>query len=443
MSFNYFMLLSAIVLLASVGMASAMYGPNSDVIQAGAKDFKDLVLKEKGVVMVEFYAPWCGHCKSLTPEYEKAAKHLSGVAKIVAVDATQHESLASKYQVKGFPSLKVFGADKKAPSDYQGQRTADGIVSEMMKQVNSLVKTRKSGKAKSGGSSSKSSKSSKSSGGGGKKGDVVELNDVNFNALVMESTEPWIVEFYAPWCGHCKALEPEFAKAAKELKGDGILLGAVDATQNAELAQKYGVKGYPTLKTFAGGPKSKAKTYKGPREADGIVDYARSTLGGEFATPAPVEMLQLTSADAYAATCGAAKLCAVLFVPHILDSGAAGRNAYLDTFKEIAGEFRKMPFAFSWSEAGALESALGVTGNYPTVALLSVEKKAVAVPKGSWSKKNIQGFMQNVLSGIEKTSAMSGSGSPEIVTLEAGGWDGKDGVAAEEEFSLDDLMGDD
>eukprot|EP01032_Pedospumella_encystans_P021479 gene21479-24365_t len=59
----------AVILLfiVAVSVVSALYGPKSDVIQAGANDFKDIVLKDKGIVIVEFYAPWCGHCKSLTP----------------------------------------------------------------------------------------------------------------------------------------------------------------------------------------------------------------------------------------------------------------------------------------------------------------------------------------------------------------------------------------
>ena len=382
-----------------LSVVSALYNAKGDVIQVGAQDFKDVVLKDKGVVIVEFYAPWCGHCKTLAPEYEKAAKVLNGVVKIVAVDATAHESLAQKYQIQGFPTIKVFGADKKAPTDYQGQRTADGIISEAMKQTTSLVKGRKDGKS-SGGKSKSEGKKSKSSGSKGSKSSVVELTDANFNALVMESNEPWIVEFFAPWCGHCKALAPEYEKAAAELKADGINLGAVDATVHPELAQKYKVKGYPTLKVFPGGPKGKAQNYNGPREKDGIVEYARSTLGNTYA--APIELQQLTSQSIFENTCGSAKLCAMLFLPHILDSGAAGRNTYLDTFKEIATEFRKMPIAFVWTEANSqpsLEDALSINGNFPTLAMVSVEKKAYAVPKVSWSKKNIQAFLQGVLSG--------------------------------------------
>jgi protein disulfide-isomerase A1 len=77
-----------------------------------------------------------------------------------------------------------------------------------------------------------------------KESDVISLSASNFNELV--NTEPIIlVEFFAPWCGHCKSLAPHYEEAATALKEKNIKLAKVDCVEEAELCQSKDVKGYP------------------------------------------------------------------------------------------------------------------------------------------------------------------------------------------------------
>ncbi|ROT61455.1 protein disulfide isomerase A6 [Penaeus vannamei] len=117
------------------GSATAMYSPSSGVVDLTPSNFQREVLNGDAVWIVEFYAPWCGHCQRLVPEYTKAAQALSGVVKVGAVNADEHRSLGGQYGVQGFPTIKIFGLDKKKPEDFNGQRTAQGIVDVAMKAV--------------------------------------------------------------------------------------------------------------------------------------------------------------------------------------------------------------------------------------------------------------------------------------------------------------------
>jgi len=107
--------------------------------------------------------------------------------------------------------------------------------------------------------------------------DVVVLTKDNFDEIV-NNEDLVVVEFYAPWCGHCKRLQPEYARAATVLKNDDppVKLAKVDATIETELASRFEVGGYPTLKLFRRGV---ASAYEGPRQEAGIIKYVRGQAG--------------------------------------------------------------------------------------------------------------------------------------------------------------------
>jgi protein disulfide-isomerase A6 len=95
--------------------------------------------------VVEFYAPWCGHCQNLKPAYEKAAKNLQGLAKVAAVncDDDANKPLCGSLGIQGFPTLKIVRPGKKGGrpvvEDYQGPRTATGIVEAVIDKITNHV----------------------------------------------------------------------------------------------------------------------------------------------------------------------------------------------------------------------------------------------------------------------------------------------------------------
>mmetsp|Transcript_39154 Transcript_39154/g.34844 ORF Transcript_39154/g.34844 Transcript_39154/m.34844 type:complete len:138 (+) Transcript_39154:69-482(+) len=107
------------------------------VVVLGEDNF-DKAIEEFDFAMVEFYAPWCGHCKRLAPEYAKAAQELADTnIKVAKVDATVHKKLASKFGVRGYPTLKYFTKGNQSPKDYKGGRKAADIVSWLKEQSSS------------------------------------------------------------------------------------------------------------------------------------------------------------------------------------------------------------------------------------------------------------------------------------------------------------------
>lgn len=108
--------------------------------------------------------------------------------------------------------------------------------------------------------------------------DVKNLKSSNFDSILKDA-DMALVKFFAPWCGHCKKLAPEFKTAAEKLDGK-FVLAEVNCDEEKELCSKHGVQGYPTLQIFRKGEKS--QDYEGGRSADDIVKYMTANSGPAF-----------------------------------------------------------------------------------------------------------------------------------------------------------------
>ena len=347
---------------------------------------------------------------------------------VAAADADAHKSLGGQFGVKGFPTI-VLTLDGRAVETYSGARTAPEIARWALDAAAKQASKRLGG----GGGSSSSSGSGGAKAGG--KGAVVTLTDGNFDKTVLGDASFWMVEFFAPWCGHCKKLAPEWERASRDLAPRGVKLGAVDCTANEALCARFSVQGYPTIIAF-GADKGTPVPYEGARTAEGIVSYASERAAKEGPPP---DVPQLTSPDAFAAACAARQACVLAFLPHILDAGAAGRNRSLGVLRATAATFAGRPWGFAWSEGGAqpaLEAALGLPDGYPAVAMLNANKGVASVMRAALSEPNLKEFLTFLPGAAPVTLPPQGG------VVAAPAWDGKDGTPPaleEDEFDLSEL----
>jgi protein disulfide-isomerase A6 len=116
-------------LLLLVAAAAAVSTASADDVLALTESTFEKEVGQDRAALVEFYAPWCGHCKKLAPEYEKLGASFKKAKSVLIakVDCDEHKSVCSKYGVSGYPTIQWFPKGSLEPKKYEGQRTAEAL----------------------------------------------------------------------------------------------------------------------------------------------------------------------------------------------------------------------------------------------------------------------------------------------------------------------------
>ena len=170
------MLLKSLIFSGFVAVATA----NSAVIDLIPYNFDKLVLQSGKPTLVEFFAPWCGHCKSLAPIYEELASafaHAKNKVQIAKVDADSEKDLGRRYGIQGFPTLKWFDGQSDSPVDYKSGRDFESLATFITEKtgVRPRIKTAAPSQVKI-------------------------LTDESFKTAI-GGEQHVLVAFTAPWCG--------------------------------------------------------------------------------------------------------------------------------------------------------------------------------------------------------------------------------------------------
>ncbi|KAL1848641.1 hypothetical protein Plec18167_002266 [Paecilomyces lecythidis] len=248
-----FLLIASLLATLPVN-ADGLYPKSSSVLQVDHRNYDQLIANSNHTSIVEFYAPWCGHCQNLKPAYEKAAKNLEGLAKVAAVncDDDANKPFCGRMGVQGFPTLKIVTPSKKPGKprveDYKGARSAKAIVDAVVEHIPNHVK---------------------------------RLSDKDVDAWLSEDKDtPKAILFTEK--GTTSAL---LKSVAIDFLGS-IKVGQI-RSKETESVEKFGITSYPTLILLRGGDREHV-VYDGELKKKPIVEFL-SQAAAPNPDPAPVK----------------------------------------------------------------------------------------------------------------------------------------------------------
>ncbi|XP_055390111.1 thioredoxin domain-containing protein 5 [Condylostylus longicornis] len=260
-------------------MSESFCEEESKVVKLGYDNFEKSLKSNN--YFVDFFAPWCGHCKRLTPIWEELANeknHPSSNLVVAEVDCTNEQELCADQSIKGYPTIILFKKGE-APIRYLGHRDMESMKSFLNEHIP---------EEKHIPEEAVSEETSPIA--------LVELDEEIFQDHI--NKEYRFIEFYAPWCGHCQKLAPTWEELAESMKHlSKLRISRIDCTMFRPICQEHGVKSYPTLLWFKDG--EKVEKYSGSRSLEDFKAYITKMMGEDAVEQFPPEVSVLNSENFY------------------------------------------------------------------------------------------------------------------------------------------------
>jgi len=360
-------------LIQSIVLGAGLYDKNSKVIQLNAKNFDQLVFNSDHVWIVEFYAPWCGHCKNLAPAWNKAAETLNGLVKVAAVNCDEDKEMAGRFGVQGFPTIKVFGSEKtvkngkatKKAEDYQGARDADSIIKFAVSKLPNFIK---------------------------------QVNADNLDSFVSSALPKGLL-----FTNKDKTTDL-YKGLAVEFKGR-IEFGEVRVKETA-VVEKFGVTEFPTL-FFIPANGGEPVKYTDKLRIQTLIQFFGQYAGekteqteNESEQPKkeePAVAVEIKDAETFESACLSKTLCVAFILDESSEDFAQHRKV-IDA--AVAKHGRQFHFVWlnglKWPQ---VENTLNLQSGYPQLAMFNPKKKLAAVYPGAFEEKAISKFLDQAVRG--------------------------------------------
>jgi len=355
------------------------------------------VFDSEHVWVVEFYAPWCGHCKRLAPEWEKLAKSLKGIVKIAAVNGDEDKELAGHYGIKGFPTIKVFPSQiqkspdgkgyMKVPEDYEGARTASAIASYATSKLPNFV---------------------------------TKLTAKNIEKFTSDKPDLAKVLLFTN--------KKETTNLYKALAIDfhfQLELAEVRDTEK-EIVSKYGIKKYPTLIVIT--TSEEQVTYEGELKHDTLFSFLKpyakeipgksKPSGGstkkDTPPPPPPEPIrpvkdEVTDQAIFESVCYNKNSNCLIALLDPQNTDVEEQAAYIKTLEKLQEKYSKT-FNFVWLDAVKqidFVDTWNLASGFPTIVAFNHKKSSIVPYIGAFSDESIGEFLDKILRGTKRASPVT------------------------------------